>query len=172
MHVHSSCRSPCMHLAHAKLRSRTSSLHPEPCHRSSISPKPDFIKLPLPSRMLPICSCSRNVATDKTFSSASSRSVPWIKSVSGSTPSLVSSSSTSSASSRQATPSLLPSSSFHSSDQANIECDPSELDLPHLNSLLGKLAHPPSFSPASTPESCTSHLVLSSTSSSSSSDRE
>lgn len=95
--------------------------------------------------------------------------MPWIKSVSGSTPSLVSSSSTSSASSRQATPSLLPSSSFHSSDQANIECDPSELDLPHLNSLLGKLAHPPSFSPASTPESCTSHLVLSSTSSSSSS---
>ncbi|GAC94146.1 hypothetical protein PHSY_001715 [Pseudozyma hubeiensis SY62] len=114
-----------------------------------------------PSRMLSACSCSRTLTTDKSFWSAST-TIPSIASVRASTPSLVSSVATSSASSRQATPGLASAAPFHSSVQSHAKSDTSGLDLPHLNSLLDKLARPASLSSASTAEAFASPLASSS----------
>ncbi|KAJ9479166.1 Methylenetetrahydrofolate dehydrogenase [NAD(+)] [Pseudozyma hubeiensis] len=111
--------------------------------------------------MLSACSCSRALTTDKSFLSTSA-TIPSIASVRTTTPSLVSSVATSAASSRQATPGLAPAAHFHSSVQSNAKSDNSGLDLPHLNSLLTKLARPASLSSASTAEAFASPLASSS----------
>ncbi|CDR98791.1 hypothetical protein [Sporisorium scitamineum] len=127
-------------------------------------------------RMLSICSCSRSVTTDNPFSPPPLHHTTGFAtqnpSVPKTTPGLVSSASSLSSSSLQATPSLPHSSAFHSSSRTSAKSDPTGLDLSHLNSLLHKLVRPSSLrstsssdflstpSASSSPSSSTSALPL------------